>query len=105
MKRFVLGVDRGAVELPECLDDYIDESNPVRVIEAFVDALDLGELGLELGPDRALSARLPHAPSPEEVHVWHNYKPARVHHTRRGDSGLAAGRACPAACGSGDRSP
>ena len=33
--------------LPECLDDFIDESNPVRVIDAFVDALDLGEMGFE----------------------------------------------------------
>ncbi|MGA7655440.1 MAG: IS5/IS1182 family transposase, partial [Methylocella sp.] len=46
MKRFVLGTDRGqSTLLPECLDDWVDESNPVRVIDAFVDALDLGELG------------------------------------------------------------
>lgn len=32
---------------PECLDDFIDESNPVRVIDAFVDALDLRELGFD----------------------------------------------------------
>ena len=31
--------------LPECLDDWIDENNPVRVIDAFVEALNLGELG------------------------------------------------------------
>jgi hypothetical protein len=30
--------------LPECLDDFIDESNAVRVIDLFVDALDLVEL-------------------------------------------------------------
>jgi len=29
--------------LPECLDDFIDESNPVRVIDVFVDALDLAD--------------------------------------------------------------
>ena len=34
MKRFVLGTDRGqSTLLPECLDDWVDESNPVRVIE------------------------------------------------------------------------
>jgi transposase len=33
--------------LPECLDDFIDESNPVRVIDAFVDVLDLGKLGFD----------------------------------------------------------
>lgn len=46
MKRFVEGTDRGqSTLLPECLDDWIDENNPVRVIEAFVEALNLGELG------------------------------------------------------------
>ena len=48
MKRFVSGVDREqSTLLPECLDDFIDESNPVRVIDAFVDALDLAELGFD----------------------------------------------------------
>ena len=47
MKRFVEGADRGqSTLLPECLDDWVDEENPVRVIDAFVDALDLGDLGL-----------------------------------------------------------
>jgi transposase len=46
MKRFVEGVDRGqSTLLPECLDDWIDENNPVRVIDAFVEALNLAELG------------------------------------------------------------
>jgi len=40
MKRFVEGADRGQSTLfPECLDDWIDENNPVRVIDAFVDTL------------------------------------------------------------------
>ena len=48
MKRFVAGADRGqSTLLPECLDDFVDESNPVRVIDAFVDALDLAELGFD----------------------------------------------------------
>jgi hypothetical protein len=33
--------------LPECRDDFIDESNPVRVIDAFVDAIALAELGFD----------------------------------------------------------
>ncbi len=46
MADFVSGVDRGqSTLLPECLDDWVDESNPVRFIDAFVDALDLKELG------------------------------------------------------------
>jgi len=45
MKRFVEGTDRGQSTLfPECLDDWIDEDNPVRVIDVFVDELDLGAL-------------------------------------------------------------
>src|SRR3974377_2049493 len=48
MKRFVEGIDRGQATLfPECLEDWIDENNPVRVIDAFVDSLDLSRLGFE----------------------------------------------------------
>jgi transposase len=46
MKRFVEGTDRGqSTLLPECLDDWMDENNPVRAIDAFVEALNLFELG------------------------------------------------------------
>jgi transposase len=46
MKRFVDGVDRGQSTLfPECLEDWIREDNPVRVIDVFVDELDLAALG------------------------------------------------------------
>jgi transposase len=45
MKRFVEGMDRGQSTLfPECLEDWIREDNPVRVIDAFVEELDLAEL-------------------------------------------------------------
>jgi transposase len=48
MKRFVEGEDRRqGVLLPEFLDDWVSEENPVRVIEAFVEALDLEALGFE----------------------------------------------------------
>jgi transposase len=63
MKRFVVGADRGqSTLLPECLDDWIDESNPVRVIDAFVDALDLSELGFD-GVDPAATGRPAYHPS------------------------------------------
>ena len=46
MKRFVEGEDRTQVTLlPECLDDYVAADNPVRVIDVFVDELDLHALG------------------------------------------------------------
>src|SRR5881392_3172434 len=45
MKRFVEGIDRSQTTLfPECLEDWIDEDNPVRVIDVFVGGLDLAEL-------------------------------------------------------------
>src|SRR5271165_6418803 len=48
MKRFVEGIDRGQATLfPECLEDWIDEENPVRVIDAFVEKLDLSGLGFD----------------------------------------------------------
>ena len=48
MKRFVEGEDRRqGVLLPEYLDDFVAEENQVRVIEAFVDELDLRGLGFE----------------------------------------------------------
>ena len=47
MGRFVRGADRSQMTLlPECLDDWVGEDNPVHVIEAFVDALDLPGVGL-----------------------------------------------------------
>ena len=63
MKRFVEGADRGqSTLLPECRDDFIDESNPVRVIDAFVDALNLAELGFA-GVEPATTGRPAYHPS------------------------------------------
>ena len=46
MKRFIEGECRDQVTLlPECLDDFIGEDNPVRIVDAFVDELDLQALG------------------------------------------------------------
>ena len=48
MKRFVEGADRRqGVLLPEYLDEYVSENNPVRVIDVFVDELDLLGLGFD----------------------------------------------------------
>lgn len=48
MKRFIEGRDRAqSILLPECLDDFVDVDNPVRVIDAFVDELDLAQLGFD----------------------------------------------------------
>lgn len=48
MSGFIEGCDRRqATLLPDCLDDYVAEDNPVRVVDVFVDDLDLGALGFE----------------------------------------------------------
>jgi len=63
MKRFIEGQDRSQVTLlPECLDDYIGEDNPVRVVDAFVDELDLETLGFE-GATAAATGRPSYHPS------------------------------------------
>lgn len=48
MKRFVQGDNRTqSFLLPEALDDYVTDTNPVRVVDVFVDELDLQKLGFE----------------------------------------------------------
>ncbi|MBD9668902.1 transposase, partial [Variovorax sp. VRV01] len=63
MKRFIEGEDRQQVTLlPECLDDYIGEDNPVRVVDAFVDELALQALGFK-GADPAATGRPAYHPA------------------------------------------
>src|SRR5712672_490158 len=63
MKRFVEGMDRGQSTLfPECLEDWICEDNPVRVIDVFVEGLDLAELRFE-GVDPEATGRPSYHPS------------------------------------------
>jgi transposase len=57
MSRFIEGDDRSqATLLPDYLDDYIAEDNPVRAVDAFVDELDLKQLGFA-GADPAATGR------------------------------------------------
>src|SRR5258707_11148323 len=63
MKRFDEGADRGqSTLLPECLDEWVEESNSVRVIDSFVDALDLADLGFA-GVEPAATGRPAYHPS------------------------------------------
>jgi transposase len=48
VRRFIQGANRAQVTLlPESLDDYVTDTNPVRVVDVFVGELDLGKLGFE----------------------------------------------------------
>src|SRR3982750_3758309 len=63
MHRFIDGEDRmQQALLPHSLEDYVDEENPVRVIEVFIDELDLAALGF-LGMTPAATGRPAYHPS------------------------------------------
>jgi hypothetical protein len=63
MRRFVEGTDRSQNTLfPECLEDWIGEDNPVRVIDVFVEELDLAEVGFG-GVDPEVTGRPSYHPS------------------------------------------
>src|SRR5210317_1195554 len=63
MKRFIEGENRSQSTLfPERLDDYIAEDNPVRVVDVFIDELDLGRLGFH-GVDPQATGRPAYHPS------------------------------------------
>jgi transposase len=82
MVGFIEGADRAqSTLLPECLDDWVDESNPVRFIDAFVDGLDLKELGFS-GVDPAVTGRPAYHPSVHLKLYVYGYL-NRVHSSRR----------------------
>lgn len=63
MKRFIQGEERTqATLLPELLDDYIADTNPVQVVDVYVDELDLGKLGFE-GIEPAATGRPSYHPA------------------------------------------
>jgi transposase len=63
MKRFVQGEDRGqGILLPELLDDYVTDQNPVRVVDVFVDELNLEQLGF-IGVNPSATGRPAYHPS------------------------------------------
>ncbi|CAD6880892.1 ISPsy6, transposase [Methylomonas albis] len=63
MKRFIEGECRTQTTLlPESIDDYITDTNPVRVVDVFVDELDLGKLGFD-GVEPAITGRPAYHPA------------------------------------------
>ena len=82
MTGFVAGAARGqAALLPECLDDWVDDSNPVRAVDVFVEALDLRDLGFA-GVDPAATGRPAYHPSVLLKLYIYGYL-NRVHSSRR----------------------
>jgi transposase len=67
--------------LPECLDDYIPEDSPVRVVEAFIDALDLDKLGFSGVVPQSTGRPAYHPSVMLKIYVYGYLN--RVHSTRR----------------------
>ena len=71
MKRFIEGEDRSQSTLfPEHLDDYIAEDNPVRVIDVFVDELDLSGLGFDGAKPEATGRPAYHPASLLKIYIY-----------------------------------
>src|SRR6202795_313711 len=82
MAGFFAGAGRGQARLlPECFDDWVDDSNPVRVIDAFVEMLDLRDLGFT-SVDPADTGRPAYHPSIHLKLYIYGYL-NRVHSSRR----------------------
>src|SRR5580658_5224090 len=56
--------------LPECLDDWVDESNPVRVVDAFVDALDLRQLSFDRIVPEVIGRPSYHPSGPLKLYIY-----------------------------------
>lgn len=71
MKRFIEGEGRSQVTLlPECLDEFIASDNSVRVVDAFIDELDLLALGFDGGARCHRPAVLPPGCTAQDLHLW-----------------------------------
>ncbi len=71
MKRFIQSEDRSQCTLfPDCLDDYIAEDNPVRVIDVFVNELDLVKLGFERSEPKATGRPAYHPSTLLKIYIY-----------------------------------
>src|SRR5690348_13188895 len=71
MKRYVEGENRFQSTLfPESLEDYIAEDNPVRVVDVFVDELDLKDLGFEGAEPEATGRPAYHPATMLKIYIY-----------------------------------
>ena len=82
MKRFIQGQERTqATLLPECLDDFVTEDNPVRVVDAFVKQLDFRSMGFT-GADPSATGRPAYHPGVMlKIYIYGYLN--RIHSSRR----------------------
>ena len=66
---YIQGADRNQIVLfPEVLDDYVEEDNEARVIDAFIDGLDIAEMGFKA--EAAREGRPGYDPNQVEIAPW-----------------------------------
>lgn len=71
MRRFVVGKDRDqAFLLPPIVEDYTGEDNPVLVVEAYVNELDLGELGFDRVQPKAMGRPFYHPSILFKIYIY-----------------------------------
>src|SRR5215468_1593348 len=82
MKRYVEGEARSQATLfPDALEDYIAEDNPVRVVDVFVDELDLKKLGFDGMVPEATGRPAYHPATLLKIYVYGYLN--RIHSSRR----------------------
>ena len=71
MKQYMVGQDRSQSTLfPEVLDDYIAEDNPVRVVDVFVDELDLKDLAFDGAEPEATGRPAYHPATMLKIYIY-----------------------------------
>ena len=71
MSRFIEGEPRAqSVLFPESLDEWITPDNPVRVVDVFVEELDLQEMGFERAMPAETGRPLSPGDAAEDLYLW-----------------------------------
>jgi transposase len=92
MKRFIEGDPRKqSVLFPERLDEWIGDDNPVRAVDAFVEELDLKELGFASAEPAATGRPAYHPGTLLRIYIYGYLN--RIQSTRR-DNGPAIQKVC-----------
>ncbi len=70
-RNYKQGVDRQSMPLPPTLDEFIDQGNPVRAIDIYVDTLNLKELGFEYSQGDLTTGQPPYPPGALlKLYLW-----------------------------------
>ncbi|MCH7229194.1 transposase, partial [Haloferula sp. A504] len=81
MAQYIEGDDRNQpMLLPAAIEDYVSEASPVRAIDAFVDQLDLADLGFKVREESSVGRSSHHPGTLLKLYLWGDLK--RTHSSR-----------------------